>query len=113
MSHELRTPLNIIIGYSEMLEEMAEEGKVHKFIPDLKKIQSAANHQLKLVSNILDITKIEEGKIEITPSDFDVEMMISDIVSEMKPLMLMNHNKFNVNFEHKIGEMYSNNTKVR
>lgn len=113
MSHELRTPLNIIIGYSEILEEIAEEEKIRNFIPDLKKIQSAANHQLRLVSSILDISKIEDGKLEIYPVDFDVEKLVSEIEAAAKPLMLKNNNIFKINCMRGIGMMYSDNMRIR
>ena len=77
MSHELRTPLNIIVGYSELLEEDAEDDGNKKLIIDLKKIQSAATHQLTLINSILDISKIEEGQLDIHPVDFDVESSLT------------------------------------
>lgn len=113
MSHELRTPLNIIIGYSEILEEIAQEEKVKHFIPDLKKIQSAANHQLKLVNSILDISKIEEGKLDVHAIDFDIENLLTEIDAAAKPLMLKNDNKFDVKCSHGIGMMYSDNMRIR
>jgi len=113
MSHELRTPLNIIIGYSEILEETAIEEKQNSFIPDIKKIQAAANHQLKLVSSILDISKIEEGKLEIYPIEFDVEQLVGEIEAAAKPLMSKNNNVFKINCLPGIGMMYSDNMRIR
>ncbi|MFK5913414.1 MAG: ATP-binding protein [Woeseiaceae bacterium] len=112
MSHELRTPLNIIIGYSEILEEEAVDKSLEGFVADLKKIKSAAHHQLKLVSSILDISKIEEGKLDISPIDFDIENLILEVVEETKLLILRNNNIFEVNCMHGIGMMYSDNMRI-
>ena len=72
MSHELRTPLNAIIGYSEMLEEEAEERELTELAPDLGKIQAAGKHLLALINDVLDLSKIEAGKMELFLEDFDV-----------------------------------------
>lgn len=113
MSHELRTPLNIILGYSELLEEVAEDEGSKKFIPDLKKIQDAAQHQLELINSILDISKIEEGKLEVNAIDFDVEKLLLEIEAAAKPLMSKNNNHFKINCMHGIGMMYSDNMRIR
>src|SRR4051812_17127897 len=65
MSHELRTPLNAILGYSEMLQEEAEDVGQEDFIPDLQKIQAAGKHLLGLINNVLDLSKIEAGKMDL------------------------------------------------
>ena len=113
MSHELRTPLNIILGYSELLEEVAEEEGSKKIIPDLNKIQNAARHQMELINTILDISKIEEGKLEIQAIDFDVEQLLFEIEAAIKPLMSKNKNKFRINCMPGIGMMYSDNMRIR
>ena len=113
MSHELRTPLNIILGYSELLAEVAEDEGCKKLIPDLNKIQHAAHHQLELINSILDISKIEEGQLKIHAIDFDVEKLVSDIEGAAKPLMSKNNNTFNINCMHGIGMMYSDNMRIR
>lgn len=113
MSHELRTPLNIIVGYSELLEDVANEDNYKKIIPDLVKIQNAANYQLSLVSSILDISKIEEGKLEINPVDFGVKDFVNEIAAVAQPLMLKNNNNFTVVVENNIGNMYSDNIRIR
>src|SRR5581483_6070900 len=79
MSHELRTPLNAIIGYSEMLEEEAEDVGQTDFIPDLKKIRSAGKHLLVLINDILDLSKIEAGKTELYIETFTVRGLIDDV----------------------------------
>ena len=113
MSHELRTPLNIILGYSELLSEIAEEDGYKSLIPDLNKIEHAAHHQLKLVNSLLDISKIEEGKIEINPIDFDVEKLLLEINHAAKPLMAENNNTFEIKCMHGIGMMYSDNMRLK
>lgn len=113
MSHELRTPLNIIMGYSELLEEDAIEDGHKKFINDLKKIQHAASHQLTLINSILDISKIEEGQLDINPVDFDVDKLLYEIDEAAKPLMSKNENSFKINCTHGIGMMYSDNVRIR
>ena len=72
MSHELRTPLNAIIGYSEMLQEEAEDLGQDDFVPDLQKINAAGKHLLGLINDILDLSKIEAGKMELYLETFDV-----------------------------------------
>lgn len=113
MSHELRTPLNIILGYSELLEDVAEEDGNKACISDLNKIQDAAHHQLKLIDSLLDISKIEDGKLEIYPIDFDVQQLVSEVEAATKPLMLTNDNTLKVNCLVNIGLMYSDNMRIR
>ena len=112
MSHELRTPLNIIIGYSEMLEEIARENNAKGFIPDIKKIQSAAAHQLKLVSSILDISKIEDGKLDINLGEFDIEAFIMDLEAAARPLVSENKNIFIIECKPGIGMMNSDSLRI-
>src|SRR5205085_5769109 len=69
MSHELRTPLNAVIGYSELLREEAQDLGQESFLPDLEKIHAAGKHLLTLINDILDLSKIEAGKVELTPED--------------------------------------------
>ena len=113
MSHELRTPLNIILGYSELLEEIAEDEGAKILIPDLNKIRHAAQQQLALINTILDISKIEEGKFGINAVDFDVEKLLFEIEAAAKPLMSTNNNSFNISCMHGIGMMYSDNMRIR
>src|SRR5882724_11752750 len=80
MSHELRTPLNAIIGYSEMLMEEAPDIGADDTIPDLGKIHSAGRHLLELINAVLDISKIEAGKMELYLETFSVEKMAEDVV---------------------------------
>jgi signal transduction histidine kinase/DNA-binding response OmpR family regulator len=112
MSHELRTPLNAIIGYSEMLEEEANDQELEDFIPDLHKILGAARHLLALINDILDISKIEAGKMEVFREDIDVDKMVKDVVSTINPLAARNSNQLEVSASG-LGHVYSDVTKIR
>ncbi|MEG5135937.1 MULTISPECIES: PAS domain S-box protein [unclassified Microcoleus] len=113
MSHELRTPLNAIIGYSEMLKEDAEDLGHEDFIPDLHKIQTAGKHLLSLISDILDISKIEAGRMELYLETFNPVNLIEDVVSTIESLVEKNSNKFEVNYVGDLGMMYADITKTR
>ena len=113
MSHELRTPLNAIIGYSEMLIEEAQDLEQDGFIPDLDKIAGAGRHLLMLINDILDLSKIEAGKMEIFVEDLDVETLIRNVEGTIEPLMAKNDNRFQVNRINPLGEMRSDLTKLR
>jgi signal transduction histidine kinase len=113
MSHELRTPLNAIIGYSEMLQEEAEDLEQKEFIPDLEKIQSAARHLLGLINAVLDLSKIEAGKMDLYLETFAVQPLVADVASVIGPLANKNGNALQVTCASDIGEMYADLTKVR
>ena len=113
MSHELRTPLNAIIGYSEMLEEVAVEDGHQTYVPDLKKIQAAARHQLLLVNDILDLSKIESGKMNLFVEEFDVAKVVEDVAATVRPLVAKNSNRLVVECPPDLGTMRSDLTKVR
>jgi PAS domain S-box-containing protein len=113
MSHELRTPLNAIIGYSEMLREEAEELGQKEFIPDLQKISTAGKHLLALIREILDLSKIEAGKMSLYLEAFDVSSLIEDVAITMQPLIYENGNKLILHCDNDLGVMHSDMTKVR
>ncbi|MCT7983997.1 PAS domain S-box protein [Laspinema sp. A4] len=113
MSHELRTPLNAIVGYSEILEEEAEEADILDFIPDLKKIQFAGKHLLSLINDILDLSKIEAGKMDIYLETFEVAQVIEAAVATIHPLVQKNGNQLQLNAPSHLGQMYSDLNKVR
>jgi PAS domain S-box-containing protein len=113
MSHELRTPLNAIIGYSDMLKEDAEDLGCEDFIPDLHKIQTAGKHLLSLISDILDISKIEAGRMELYLETFNPVNLIDEVASTVKPLVDKNSNKFEVYCASDLGMMYADLTKTR
>lgn len=113
MSHELRTPMNAIIGYSEMLLEEAEDLGQKDFIADLTKIRIAGKHLLDVINNILDISKIEAGKMEIYPENFDLTKAIHEIASTIQPLLDKKTNKLIIDIEDNIGTLYTDLTKVK
>ena len=113
MSHELRTPLNAILGYGEMLEEDCEDLGYDDLLPDLRKITSAGSHLLSLINNILDISKIEAGRMELYLTNFDIESMIDTIKDVTGPLSIKNENNFVVNITDNIGKMNQDETKIR
>ena len=113
MSHELRTPLNAIIGYGEMLLEEAEDLGQPGFIPDLQKIHAAAKHLLALINDILDLSKIEAGKMDLYYETFDVPPMIQDVVATIAPLVKKNANALKVHCADDLGAMRADLTKVR
>lgn len=113
MSHELRTPLNAIIGYSEMLQEDAEDLGEEGFVTDLKKINSAGKHLLALINDILDISKIEAGKMDIYLETFSVPDLIREVTDTIAPLIDKNHNTLKVEAGLTLGYMHADLTKVR
>jgi signal transduction histidine kinase len=113
MSHELRTPLNAIIGYSEMLAEEAEDRHQKDLVPDLQKIRASGKHLLMLINDILDLSKIEAGKIELLPETFDIAGLIEEVVSMVQPLIAKNANVLSINRPDDLGSMYADITKVR
>lgn len=113
MSHELRTPLNAIIGYGEMLREEVEERGHHEYIPDLERIQTAGRHLLTLISDILDLSKIEAGRVELNLETFELTPMIEEVVSTVQPLVRKNANTLDVQYPPDLGSMRADTTKVR
>ncbi|MGH9003899.1 MAG: histidine kinase dimerization/phospho-acceptor domain-containing protein, partial [Acidimicrobiia bacterium] len=88
MSHELRTPLNAIIGYSEMLQEEAEDLGEQTFLPDLQKINAAGKHLLGLINDILDLSKIEAGRMDLFLETFEISSLVRDVANIVQPLMV-------------------------
>jgi GAF domain-containing protein/CheY-like chemotaxis protein len=113
MSHELRTPLNAIIGYSEMLQEDAADLGVEQFTDDLGKINAAGKHLLELINAVLDLSKIEAGKMELYLESFDVAGLVRDIAAVIQPLAAKNGNRLQVRCADDIGLMHADLTKVR
>ncbi len=112
MSHELRTPLNAIIGYSEMLLEDCEDLGNDDMIPDLKRITNSSKHLLSLINNVLDLSKIEAGKMDMYFTPFSIDTMIETIKDVSGPLATKNNNEFIIKNNVK-GEMTSDETKLR
>jgi CheY-like chemotaxis protein/nitrogen-specific signal transduction histidine kinase len=113
MSHELRTPLNAIIGYSEMLQEEAEDRGQEDFTPDLQKINAAGKQLLALLNDILDLSKIEAGKMDLFLETFDLATMLRDVETTIQPLGEKNANTLMVHRPDNLGTMRADLTKVR
>ncbi|MBF2079115.1 MAG: response regulator, partial [Synechococcales cyanobacterium T60_A2020_003] len=113
MSHELRTPLNAIIGYSEMLQEEALDLDQEELVPDLEKIHTAGKHLLALINDILDLSKIEAGRMELYLEPFDIDELIDNVSMTLTPLIQKNRNKLVIQRGDSLGSMYADQTKVR
>lgn len=113
MSHELRTPLNAIIGYSEMLKEDAKASGQKDCVPDLDKIHAAGRHLLSLINDVLDLSKIEAGKVTIEVSEFLVINLIEAVVNTVQLSMNQNGNRLDVVADPGLGLMHSDETKLR
>jgi signal transduction histidine kinase/DNA-binding NarL/FixJ family response regulator len=113
MSHELRTPLNAIIGYSEMLEEETRDAGKLENQQDLRKIQSAGKHLLSLINDVLDLSKIEAGKMGLHLETFEVSLMVEEMVTTLQPAIAKNANTIRVRMADDIGMMRADATKVR
>jgi PAS domain S-box-containing protein len=113
VSHELRTPLNAILSYSQLLLEELEERGQHDFTPDVQKIHAAGAHLLELINDILDLSKIEAGKMDLYLETFDVPNLVGDVVALVRPLVERNSNTLKVRCANGIGAMRADVTKVR
>ena len=113
MSHELRTPLNAIIGYSEMLQEECEDLNISQLVPDLKQIQASGRHLLSLLNDILDLSKIESGKMELFLETVDVCTIVSEVATTVQPLVEKNGNRLEVRCPQNTGIMHADLTKIR
>jgi signal transduction histidine kinase/DNA-binding response OmpR family regulator len=113
MSHELRTPLNAIIGYSEMLQEEVEEAGQKQFIGDLRKIHGAAKHQLNLINDILDLSKVEAGKMTLFIESFEIGRAIEEVATTIRPLVEGKGNRLEIELGPDLGTMRADQTKVR
>ena len=112
MSHELRTPLNAIIGYAEMLIEDTDDIGSETAREDLSKIHNAAKHLLVLIKDVLDLSKIEAGKIELDLEEFSVIGLIEEIRHIILPVVLSNQNELIVEYDEELGAMYADKTKL-
>jgi PAS domain S-box-containing protein len=113
MSHELRTPLNAVIGYSEILEEDAEDAGQEHFIPDLRKIRNAGKHLLGLINDVLDLSKIESGKMELHLESFGLGTMLKAVVETVQPMVEKNGNELTVNYPPNLGTITADSVKLR
>ena len=113
MSHELRTPMNASLGYSEMLREEAQDEGLDEFDKDLQKIHEAGNHLLSLINDVLDISKIEAGKVEIFAEHFDVPDMLTQVLATARPLAEKNGNALRLEMAEMPDEIYQDATKLK
>ncbi len=113
MSHELRTPLNAIIGYCELIQEEAEDVVCETFLPDLGKIHTAGTHLLGLINDVLDLSKIEAGKMALHLETFVISTVVQDSVTTIAPLVAKNGNTLEVQCAETLGTMHADIAKVR
>ncbi|UCZ56757.1 response regulator [Desulfurispirillum indicum] len=113
MSHELRTPLNAILGYSEMLQEDAAVMGAQEMVGDLAKIHSAGEHLLRLINDVLDISKIEAGKMDVYLEEVNIARLVRDVADTITPLVRKNKNHFHLECDQNLGAMHTDLTKVR
>jgi PAS domain S-box-containing protein len=113
MSHELRTPLNAIIGITEMLKEDAEDESRDDVLEPLQRIHRAGNHLLDLINEILDLSKIEAGKLELHPEELNVAALIQDLAKTAAPLVEKNGNRLEVRCTADIARMYADPLRMR
>jgi signal transduction histidine kinase/CheY-like chemotaxis protein len=113
MSHELRTPLNAIIGYCELLQEEAADAGYSSLIGDLSKIGDAGRHLLKLINDVLDLSKIEAGKFDIVPEKIDIVQTVADVVDTIGPVIAKNGNRLHIECPEDIGTMFADIVRIR
>lgn len=113
MSHEMRTPLNAIIGFSELLEEDIEDTTCVSCIDDAKRIRTASRHLLKIIGNVLDLSRIEAGKMELYLETFPIELLFEEIAATAEPLATKNNNKLILECADNVGEMIADQTQIR
>jgi PAS domain S-box-containing protein len=113
MSHELRTPLNAIIGYGEMLQEDVVDLGCEDIVPDLEKICGAGKHLLNLINDILDLSKIEAGKMTLYLEAFDIASLASEVAATVLPMMKRGQNSLTIDCAPNLGTLYADHTKVR
>jgi signal transduction histidine kinase len=114
VSHELRTPLNAVIGLSQLLQDDAADiGLEGDFATDLETINAAGRHLLELINDILDLSKIEAGKMTLYPETFEIATLINNVVLTVKPAIEKNGNVFEIDCDPQLGTMYADQTRVR
>lgn len=112
-SHELRTPINSVLGYSEMLIEEAEESRNLAAIPDLRKIHAAGRHLLGLINDILDLSKIEAGKLDLQLDTFELGALVEEVAATVRPLIEKNGNAFTVDGTDAAGSICADPARAR
>jgi GAF domain-containing protein/CheY-like chemotaxis protein len=113
MSHELRTPLNAIIGYSEILQEEAADAGQEALIPDLKKVEGAGRHLLGLINDILDLSKVEAGRMDVFLEEVEVVPLLEEVRTLIAPLAEKNRNVLELRLADDIGVIRTDRTKLK
>lgn len=113
MSHELRTPLNAIIGYAEMLEDQARDESRQDVADDTRKITTAGRHLLGLINDILDLSKVEAGKMQMTLEYFFVQSVLTEVEATIRPMVVKNKNRFDLVSDGDLGAMYSDAMRMK
>jgi PAS domain S-box-containing protein len=113
MSHEIRTPLNVVIGFSELLQEEAESTGLDHFVPDLMKIHGAGKHLLAIINDILDLSKIEAGKMVPSAEYIDLEEFLTEVISTARSLVEKNENSLETDLHNDLGTIFSDRVKLR
>jgi signal transduction histidine kinase len=113
MSHELRTPLNAVIGYSEIVEEDIQSGETARSVDDLTRIRAAANHLLAMINEVLDLSRIEAGKLELRPTQFDLTAMLRGALDTVRPTTVKNRTVCQLNAHPALGSIMADETRVR
>jgi signal transduction histidine kinase/DNA-binding response OmpR family regulator len=113
MSHELRTPLNAILLYSELLQDDAKDQGMDALVPDIQKIHGAGRHLLSLIDGILDLSKIEAGKMTLFLEDVDLEGLVSEVTATVRPLIEKNQNRLEVQLDTQVKCIRADLTKLR
>jgi PAS domain S-box-containing protein len=113
MSHELRTPMNAIIGYTEMLAEECEEDGNEEYLPDLEKVQAAGKHLLSLINDVLDLSKVEAGRMDLFTEDFFVTELVRDVVATTTPLIAKGGNRLEQDLAADLSFVHTDLTKLR
>jgi signal transduction histidine kinase len=113
MSHELRTPMTAILGYNDLIRLQAEHNSYVDLLPDIERVGTAGGHLLQLISDLLDISKIEAGKMEIRPQRFDLEPLIDELVATVRPLIEQNGNRIEIVSPGPLEALYADPMRVR
>jgi signal transduction histidine kinase len=113
MSHELRTPLNAVLGYTELIEEELPEFNAESLQPDIDKIKSASHHLLSLINDILDLSKIEAGKMELFPNNFSMQALLRETIDISTPLVQNNHNTVIEQWDDSLGSIEADQRRLQ
>src|SRR5262249_35855304 len=113
MSHELRTPLNAVIGYAEIVEEDLQSGETERSAEDLAKIRGSAGHLLTLINEVLDLSRIEAGKLDLRLRDVDVGVLMREAADTVRPLAARNGTECRVEVGDGVASVHADETRVR